>query len=86
MHSTPTVDQASVNHAIDSRLQDLGSLELGDRFLVPGPLGTSGRVLDPGPIDGDDLVLVEFAPGEASKLRASLRVQLLPAPPADEVA
>lgn len=85
MHSTETVDRASVAAAIDRRLQDLGALELGAWFMVPGPLGTRGRVLDPGPLDGEDEVLVEISPFKTMKLRASLRVQpVLPPPEAAE--
>lgn len=85
MHSHETIDHASVAAAIDKRLQDLGSLELGDRFLIPGLLGTSGRVLDEGPLDGEDLVLVELTGGEVKKLRSSLRVKLQPPAPFVEI-
>lgn len=79
---------------LSQRLQDLGSLETGQRFILPGS-GRTGRVRkaaeasdDAGAVDGQ--VLVELDPlspsAEQRTLRASLRVQPMPDPPAEAVA
>ena len=83
MHSA-TVEPGGLQR-LEARLRDLGDLGPGQRFLVPG-IGRSGRVLG-FDADGDDdgQILVELE-GSRARLRASLRVQPQPDPPADKAA
>lgn len=89
MHSA-AVDRGGAQK-LDSRLQELGGLDVGQRFMLPGT-GRSGRVLvvleGGASVDAEVLVeLDERSPKpERRTLRASLRVQPQPDPPADEAA
>jgi hypothetical protein len=81
LHSRRSTQPPNILEQLDSRLNDLGDLEAGDRFMVPG-IGRSGVVLAVDDDSSDDQVLVELE-GSRARLRSSLRVQLVPDPPAE---